>query len=62
MEIWVYVVLFLQPRDVEKVQLNLQLCDQPTHTQQQKKRKKDDTQISSRSSFINSRATLEAPL
>lgn len=59
MEIWVYVVLFLQPRDVEKVQLNLQLCDQPTHTQQQKK---DDTQISSRSSFINSRATLEAPL
>lgn len=59
MEIWVYVVLFLQPRDVEKVQLNLQLCDQPTHTQQ---KKKDDTQISSRSSFINSRATLEAPL
>lgn len=40
MEIWVYVVLFLQPRDVEKVQLNLQLCDRPTHTQQQKKRKK----------------------
>lgn len=44
MEIWVYVVLFLQPRDVEKVQLNLQLCDQPTHTQQQQKRRYTDKQ------------------